>query len=420
MHISEVSLVNYRNFKSAKVILKSGVNTIIGENGSGKSNLFRAIRLLLDENLVGRSHQLDDADFHRGLGDWRGHWIVLTLEFDDLSNDEAIQSLILQRTAEEKSGVTAKATYTLMFRPRGEIRDRFAQLADGDHLGLFELQNEISIDDYERILLGKTNVDLTLPDEYLRIVGDFENVKFPRDEENRAPSFADELGIKIPRELSLWREFAFTYIPALRDVVADFSDVRRNPLRTLLTAKSNEISDGELEEILGLVRDLNTQIEAQEDVNDLTSGIQHTFRNTVGETFSPTSMKIKSELPLEASDLFKSLKLYVGENGDEDPRRLHEMSLGGANLVYLTLKLLEFQYRTARKAVANFLLIEEPERPTSILTFKKPFLNGLSMRIRRSSTPLTPLKSQKLARSSVSTSCPVRAEPGPPFSRLRA
>jgi putative ATP-dependent endonuclease of OLD family len=72
-------------------------------------------------------------------------------------------------------------------------------------------------------------------------------------------------------------------------------------------------------------------------------------------------MQIQSELPLEAADLFRSLKLYVGENGDSAPRGLHEMSLGGANLVYLTLKLLEFEYRAAREAIANFLLIEEPE-----------------------------------------------------------
>lgn len=37
------------------------------------------------------------------------------------------------------------------------------------------------------------------------------------------------------------------------------------------------------------------------------------------------------------------------------------MSLGGANLLYLTLKLLEFKYQHANQSIANFLLIEEPE-----------------------------------------------------------
>lgn len=49
MYISKVSLVNYRNFKNSKFIFNKGINTVIGENASGKTNLFRAIRLLLDK-----------------------------------------------------------------------------------------------------------------------------------------------------------------------------------------------------------------------------------------------------------------------------------------------------------------------------------------------------------------------------------
>ena len=41
MHISKITLVNNRNFANAKLIFNKGINTIIGENGSGKTNLFR-------------------------------------------------------------------------------------------------------------------------------------------------------------------------------------------------------------------------------------------------------------------------------------------------------------------------------------------------------------------------------------------
>src|SRR5690606_23432846 len=40
---------------------------------------------------------------------------------------------------------------------------------------------------------------------------------------------------------------------------------------------------------------------------------------------------------------------------------INELSLGGANLIYLTLKLLGFKYQREKIAIANFLLIEEPE-----------------------------------------------------------
>lgn len=361
MYISKVSLTNYRNFLRTKMLLQPGVNTIIGENGSGKSNFFRAVRLLLDETFVTRQHDLQEADFHRGLGDWRGHWIVIHLEFGDVSSDESVQSLLLQHAAEESSGETKGATYALVFRPNAETRNKLAALVDGDHAGLEAIRSGITIDDYERTLFGKMNVDLTDEAAYRRIVGDFNAASFPSDEFGNAPSFEAELGARVQRELSLWREFSLSFIPALRNVVADFNDVRRNPLRTLLSAKSDEIPDGDFDSILEKVRELNTEIEDRDDVREITRGIHKTFKDTVGETYSPTSMQIQSELPLEAGDLFKSLKLYVGENGDSAPRRLHEMSLGGANLVYLTLKLLEFEYRTARRAIANFLLIEEPE-----------------------------------------------------------
>ncbi|MEL0626624.1 AAA family ATPase [Salinibacterium amurskyense] len=361
MYISKVSLVNYRNFRRSNVFLEPGVNTIIGENGSGKSNLFRAIRLLLDEALVTRKHDLSEGDFHRGLDNWRGHWLVVLLEFREVSDDESVQSLLLHHAAEESEGATERATYSLVFRPKSDVRDRFAALAVGDDVGLEKIRSEITIDDYERILFGKMSVDLTDEKEYTRVVGDFEAVKFSSDKFGHAISFDDEVGIRIQREMSLWREFSLSYVPALRNVVADFSDVRRNPLLTLLAAKSEQMPEGDFDEILDKVRQLNSDIEGRDDVQEITRGIHKTFKDTVGETYSPTSMQIQSELPLEAADLFKSLKLYVGENGDTDPRRLQDMSLGGANLVYLTLKLLEFEYRTARRAIANFLLIEEPE-----------------------------------------------------------
>lgn len=38
MHITRLQLVNYRNFERANVLFQPGVNTIIGKNGSRKTN----------------------------------------------------------------------------------------------------------------------------------------------------------------------------------------------------------------------------------------------------------------------------------------------------------------------------------------------------------------------------------------------
>jgi putative ATP-dependent endonuclease of OLD family len=89
--------------------------------------------------------------------------------------------------------------------------------------------------------------------------------------------------------------------------------------------------------------------------------IRNTIKDAAGETYSPSSLSIRSDLSDEAERLFQSLKLFVGESEKGYEGAIHELSLGGANLIYLTLKLLEFKYQKIKQSFANFLLIEEPE-----------------------------------------------------------
>ena len=95
MYISKVSLVNYRNFENSYFLFNKGINTIIGENASGKTNLFRAIRLILDDNLLSYAYKLNENDFNRNLINWKGRWIIISLEFSEISNEEAIQALFV-------------------------------------------------------------------------------------------------------------------------------------------------------------------------------------------------------------------------------------------------------------------------------------------------------------------------------------
>ncbi|MEQ1671832.1 MAG: AAA family ATPase, partial [Hyphomicrobium sp.] len=202
MHISKLQLVNYRNFESANILFNKGINTIIGENGSGKTNLFRAIRLLLDDNMLRAAHRLDEKDFHRGLADWRGHWIIISLEFDEVSQDEAIQSLFLHGAGNIEDGAIGRATYNLIFRPKASIRTQFSQLADGDKEGLAAIRKVLTTDDYETIFTGKSSADFTDPAVYKTLAGDFDSVKFT--EELEFPI----IGGKIPVILSIAKEIS--------------------------------------------------------------------------------------------------------------------------------------------------------------------------------------------------------------------
>jgi predicted ATP-dependent endonuclease of OLD family len=52
MYINKLAIRNYKNFRSSNFyFVKNSVNTIIGENASGKTNLFNAMRLILDDSL---------------------------------------------------------------------------------------------------------------------------------------------------------------------------------------------------------------------------------------------------------------------------------------------------------------------------------------------------------------------------------
>lgn len=355
MHISKLSLVNYRNFANSKLLFQKGINTIIGENGSGKTNLFRAIRLLLDDNMIRSAYRLEPTDFHRGLGRWHGHWIIISLEFEEISADEAVQALFRHGTGAMDTDATGKATYNLIFRPKKEIRLRLSQLDDGDHAGLAELLDQVTIDDYETIFTGRSEADFNDEVLYKEIVGDFENVRF--NEEVEFPT----IGAKIPSVLSVSKEISFTFVQALRDVVSEFHNNRTNPLLSLLKAKSGDIDPVAFQAITNRVMELNDSIEALPDVQFVRADIRDTIKDAAGEAYSPSSLSIKSDLPDEAEKLFQSLKLFVGESGEDYEAPIHELSLGGANLIFLTLKLLEFKYQKAKQSIANFLLIEEPE-----------------------------------------------------------
>jgi putative ATP-dependent endonuclease of OLD family len=195
MHISKVTLRNYRNFKNSNFLFKEGVNTIVGENGSGKTNVFRAIRLLLDDSLRRSAMRLEETDFFRGLQGWRGHWIIVSIEFSNLSADEAIQSLFFHGLAGISTGKNTTATYNLLFRPKENIRKKLSDLTNGDQAGLQTILDTITINDYETYITGRSTADFSNDEEYKVIVGDFENAIFPSEVSNH------QVGTKLGNHL---------------------------------------------------------------------------------------------------------------------------------------------------------------------------------------------------------------------------
>lgn len=358
MFISELILINYRNFRRSRFVFSKDINTIIGENGTGKSNLFRAIRLMLDDEMLFRAYKLNSNDFNHDIDDWRGHWIIINIKFKDISHDESIQSMFIHEgglVEGDDDEVINEATYNLIFRPSMVKRIELSKLKKGDGDGLRRIRDSITIDDYETVFTGRSYANFYSEKVYKKIVGDFDEVVFPKAIDSR------EVGWILPRQMSLSKEISFTFIKALRDVVSDFNGNRKNPLLELLELKSETLNDQDYVNIVENVILLNEEIELLPDVVNVSDGIHSTMRETVGEAFSPTVMSIKSKLPEDPVELLKSLELRISEGCKKFDGTIADMSLGGANLLFLTLKILKYKYLINKGKFANFILIEEPE-----------------------------------------------------------
>ncbi|AJY73772.1 ATP-dependent nuclease [Paenibacillus beijingensis] len=355
MYISSLKLRNFRNFQKANFKFNEGVNTIIGANGTGKTNALYAIRLLIDENLPRSSVNLSETDFNRGLTRWQGHWIIISLHFGGLSDDDSSQALIYQGTHSDSE----KGSLTLFFRPKYEVRKRLFELSDPSNpqrmQAIQTFLETIKINLYEAVLYGRGNGNICDDFIYTSIVGDFVGGMFPDpdlDDSSVLGTLANQYVFK--------NDFACTYAKALRDVIGDLKNTRKSPLLRLL--QNLNINESTSETVSNTIKDLNSHITNLQEIRELATGVTQSLHKTVGHTYAPR-IEINSNLSDDFNQTLRALTIRASEvSGEAYLGDLYELSLGGANLLYLALKLEEYnRLDHARNKAAHFLLIEEPE-----------------------------------------------------------
>lgn len=350
MYISSLRIKNFRNFINAEFSFKKGVNTILGENGSGKTNALFALRMLLDDSLPRNITRLKDSDFCRNLDEWKGHWIIISIGFEELSTSEGCQML---KHAAGHMDNSNTGTLTYYFRPCAKVRQDLYS-ANNDMAKINNIRGLVSIDDYEVVFTGRAATNFLDDEKYKVLVGDFDAGVFPEPNDKDFNSY----GVKVS---PLHEEVSFTFVKALRDVVSDLKNYRNSPLIHLLKGLESEISDDDSDKITDLVDELNSSISDLSEIKEVSQGIQSTLHNTVGYSFSPI-IDIESSLPGKLDKLLQKLSLTVGDNYvDGYSGDLNELSLGGANLIYLALKLLEYEKKRESDKAAQFLVVEEPE-----------------------------------------------------------
>jgi len=301
MRISRIRINNFATFSSLDVQTSKSI-VVVGENKVGKSNLVRALQLVLDPSLSDRDRQLGFEHFWDGLGDNKlGATVEVAVELTDFDGNANLVATLADCIVAVGPPTVARITYC--FRPKASLAGTVPR----------------SLIDYEYVIFGGT------------------------DENNAFTSLQRR---QIPLDVQ----------GALRDAEKDLATWRRSPLRPMieeLTSELDEEARGEIQELIG---------EAQRDLADrdevmiAAERIGRRLKQIVGPSHA---VPIKLGLaPTGVDTLLRSLRILI----DQGARGIGDASLGTANLIFLALKSLELDRLVADGERSHtFFAIEEPE-----------------------------------------------------------
>ena len=356
MFLKYIQIKNFRNLFSSKFEFSPGANTVIGENDAGKSNAMTAIRILLDSNFFYNTKRLKETDFSECLGDWKGHWIIISAYFDQITVADKANELCSELTPNEENAEFLKSyircqgygygTVTLYIRPVKSVRQALFEATSKEE---FEsVRKQISLTDYEFYYTSRSQTDFTSPEVYKTLVGDFESGKYANPESISL----DMLGTKIDI-LNVWQHISVSFIDALRDAESELKK-NKNPIRRVFDSIQSQISSEDKDNIREKIRQLNTTISSIQQIANIGDKISGKLHEIVGLVYSP-EITVESRIKEDVESIAKYLSVSPSGNIDIDI-----LGLGHLNILYIALKLVEFEYNRNHE-ILNIMIIEEPE-----------------------------------------------------------
>lgn len=356
MYLKYVQIVNFKNLKNARFEFAKGANTIIGENDSGKSNALTAIRILLDDNYYYNTKRLKETDFSYALGDWKGHWIIISAFFDEISNEDKYNEFCAELTPEQENIDFLKSyircadkefgTVSLFIRP---CRAKRAELAEAAQNGTFEaVRSQIKLSDYEFYYTSRSQADFTDENIYKSIVGDIcaDQYVNPEDDDQSV------LGSKIDI-MNVWQHISTVFIDALRDVESELRKPK-NPIRQIIDTIEGNIEETDIDDIKRKISELNQKISHVPQVSDIGSQVNQKLLEMIGAIYSP-EIKLESRLKEDFATLARYLTI-----SPSNQKNIDLLGLGHLNILYIAMKLVEFEVNRNRELL-NIMIIEEPE-----------------------------------------------------------
>lgn len=308
MNIKSITIKNFRNFSDFSIDFSKGFQTIIGENNIGKSNLYWAIRLILDRDLSYNARTLDIKDFHGfkkkvTIDDY----VIISMELysEDLATFPTFHSF-------KTSDTTARITYLFAHK------SKFIEADD--------IPENIELSQFKWQLFGSGN-SLEIED-----ILTLHSIRF-----------SDLDGINL------------YYINAFRNINSDLHGSTKSLLSKYCQSRTD--TETELESVKTILKKSSTELNDLDFIPNIAENIQQKGKSIAGQYFSfPISISFLSNYDMDA---WSQLNLYYSpEAGNNVP--IQTLGLGQKNILYLSLFIAELE-NSSNKHEINILLIEEPE-----------------------------------------------------------
>ena len=307
MYLSTLEILGYKLFRDKfQVSFEKGLTVFVGENGTGKSAIIDALRLLLLEDEYGRAG-ISSSNFHRPIDKPAASGGVDRIElkcfFDGL--DRRAQAAYLPWL---NINNTQKAQLTLAIENREDHRGRFKRNIWGGEAssGLFEWE--------------------------------------------------------------LLNAISCVYLPPLRDAESRLGAYRGSRLARLLrNLGERELGENEEHPLEARIRAFNDELLDDPTIGKANRFVRQNVINAIGPVFGQDTMIQFSEVKFVR--IVERLKLLFypqlpqkGKSTVRDLfRELDENSLGFNNILYLATVLAELEDLDSSQTFLKILLIEEPE-----------------------------------------------------------
>ena len=343
MYIKEINILNFRSFKEALIPFHEGVNVIIGHNNTGKSNLLRAMGLVLGYS---NGHRLGTSD------------LFYETDVEELQRQSPrIQiTLVLRRSADENLDSADMALFANMMTDpalseEAELRYEFKLDDSQEQNYKADVANAITAKEIWKII----------EQDYIRLY------KSSRSGGNQAA------GININETLG---QIDFQFLDAIRDVSHDLYAGYNPLLRDVLNffidySVKNDVTktEDEIKEQLKALRDdfVQQSRPLMQTLQDRLQDGKNVFLKyalDTGATFNGAEPDFDGTVT--ENEMFSVLRMFIKYAvGIEVPATYN--GLGYNNLIYMSLLLAKMQadgniaYMKRNAKVLSFLAVEECE-----------------------------------------------------------